>query len=105
MISESSVNIIKDICQFMAEGGGDCTQWRIGATADIEQVLYVDQGISRNYRWQIYRRAQSAEEAQAIVMGFRNLSCEECPACQRGRGPAVYVYAYLKKPLLEISAG
>lgn len=105
MISETSVKIIKDICQFMAEGGGDCTEWRIGATADIARVKLVDQGISRNYRWQICRRAQSAEEAQAIVMGFRNLSCEECPASQGGEGPAVYVYAYLKKPLLEATAG
>ena len=101
MISENSIKIIKDICQFMAEGGGDCTQWRIGAAANAEQALFVDRGLSRDYRWQICRRAQSAEEAQAIVMGFCNLSCEECPAGRNGDGSAVYVYAYLKKPELE----
>jgi hypothetical protein len=101
MISDSSVNIIRDICKLMSDGGGDCAQWRIGAAADVDHVLFVDQGVSRDYPWQICRRAPSADEARAIVVGFRNLSCEECPGGRDQNEAAVYVYAYLKNPRLE----
>ncbi len=98
MITDSSVNIIRDICKLMSDYGDDCAQWRIGAAANVDQVLFVDQGLARNYPWQICRRAPSADEARAIVDGFRNLSCEECPGGRDRNQAAVYVYAYLKTP-------
>jgi hypothetical protein len=103
MISDNSVKIIQDICQFMADGGGDCAQWLVGSAADVDKVLFLDHGIPRDYRWHICRRAQSAEEARAIVQGFRNLSCEECPGSHNG-AESVYVYAYLKRPRTGLDA-
>ncbi len=106
MLSESTIKIIRDISQFISEGGGDCSEWCIGATADVELGALREQGIPPEYRWQICRCAISGPEAWAIVQGFRNLSCEEIPLGDRhGDETSVYVFAYRKTPLLARAAG
>jgi hypothetical protein len=102
MMPDSTITIIQDICRLMTDGRTDCSQWRIGATSNVEATLFGDCGVPRDYRWHICRKADSAAEARAIVHGFRNLSCEECPAHdKKGDESAVYVYAYLKAPLMN----
>jgi hypothetical protein len=101
MLSESTIKIIRDISQIISEGGGDCSEWCIGCTADVELRVLRDIGVPPEYRWQICRCALSGADARAIVQGFRNLSCEEvADANGTDSESAVYVFAYLKRPML-----
>ncbi len=104
MTPDTTITIIRDICRIMTDGGGDCSKWRIGSASDLESTLFGDCGVSRDYRWHICRMANSAEEARAIVQGFCNLSCEECPTRGKEDETAVYVYAYLTAPLVKQTA-
>jgi hypothetical protein len=101
MLSESTIKIIRDISQIISEGGGDCADWCVGCTADVELRLLREFGVPPEYRWQICRCALSGSEARAIVQGFRNLSCTETPDPKdTGGEAAVYVFAYLRQPKL-----
>lgn len=97
MLSESTIKIIRDISQLISEDGGDCSDWLIGATWDVDLGVLRRLGIEPGYRWQICRCALSAADAKAIVEGFRNLSCMEvAEPDQSGVEKAVYVFAYRK---------
>jgi len=98
MIAESTVKIIKDICEAMGRSENDCSQWEVGFTADPERHLFTKLAIPRDSRWCIYRCASSASEAQAIVNAFWNFECKRCPLSSETRQDesAVYVFAYLK---------
>jgi hypothetical protein len=101
MLSESTIKIIRDISQIISEGGGDCAEWCIGCTADVELRLLRELGIPAEYRWQICRCALSGSDARAIVQGFRNLSCKQVSdPNDTGGETAVYVFAYLKRPVM-----
>jgi hypothetical protein len=101
MLSESTIKIIRDVSQIISEGGGECSEWCIGCTADVELRQLRDSGVPPEYRWQICRCALSAAEARAIVQGFRNLCCEEVADPNGTDGDsAVYVFAYLKRPMM-----
>ena len=101
MLSESTIKIIRDISQIISEGGGDCSEWCIGCTADVELRLLRELGIPPEYRWQICRCALSGSEARAIVQGFQNLSCEKIQdPGDTGGEAAVYVFAFLKRRML-----
>ena len=105
MLSESTIKIIRDISQIISEGGGDCSEWCIGCTADVELRMLRGMGIPPEYRWQICRCALSPAEARAIVLGFRNLSCEAVSdPGGTGEDAAVYVFAYLKRPVMAKTA-
>jgi hypothetical protein len=99
MLSESTIKIIRDISQFIGDSGGECAEWHIGATSDVDLRLLRDLGIDSQYRWQVCRCALSAAEARAIVLGFKNLSCTETPDPNNADGDgAVYVFAYRRTP-------
>jgi hypothetical protein len=98
MLSESTIKIIRDVSQFISEGGGDCSDWCIGATSDVDLGPLREMGIGADYRWQICRCALSAMEAKAIVQGFRNLSCTEVMDANKADDEtAVYVFAFRKR--------
>ncbi len=97
MLSESTIKIIRDISQFISEDGGDCSDWCVGATPDVDLGVLRKMGIGTDYRWQICRCALSVADAKAIVEGFRNLSCAEVTDSTPAAGEtAVYVFAYRK---------
>jgi hypothetical protein len=101
MLSESTIKIIRDISQIIGEAGGDCSDWCIGCTADVELRMLRESGVPPEYRWQICRCALSGSEARAIVQGFQNLSCEKiADPNDNGGETAVYVFAYLKRPMM-----
>ena len=109
MMAEETAKIIKEFCDLNAKAGGNCSEWCIGTTDDVERHLFGELGITRDYPWCIYRCALSAKEARAIMLGFHNIGFE---ASFGGRGnedeTAVYVFAYRKviaarKDLLESS--
>jgi hypothetical protein len=98
MLSETTIKIIRDISQIISDGGGECAEWCIGVTADVELRLLRDKGIQPEDRWQICRCAVSAVEARAIVSGFRNLSCMEVrDPGDAGGADSVYIFAYRKR--------
>ena len=100
MLSESTIKIIRDISQIISEAGGECSEWCVGCTADVELRMLRESGVPPEYRWQICRCALSGSEARAIVVGFRNLSCEQVfDPNDNGGETAVYVFAYLKRPM------
>jgi hypothetical protein len=101
MLSESTIKIIRDISQIISEAGGECSEWSVGCTADVELRMLRENGVPPEYRWQICRCALSGSEARAIVVGFRNLSCEPVfDPNDDGGETAVYVFAYLKRPMM-----
>ncbi len=106
MLSESTIKIIRDISQIISEAGGDCSEWCIGCTADVELRQLRGTAVPSEYRWRdLPLRALSSSEARSIVMGFRNLSCEGLSdPDDTGGETAVYVFAYLKRPMM-VNAG
>jgi hypothetical protein len=97
MLSESTIKIIRDISQLISEDGGECSDWHVGATWDVDLGVLRRLGIEPGYRWQICRCALSTAEAKAIVEGFRNLSCTEVTEPGHAKGEqTVYVFAYRK---------
>lgn len=101
MLTESTIKIIRDISQIISDGGGECSEWCIGVTSDVDLRLLRDMGIPTGYRWQICRCALSNMEARSIVMGFRNLSCKEViDPNDTSSDSTVYVFAYLKRRVM-----
>ena len=101
MLSESTTKIIREISQFINEDSGDCSDWCVGATSDVDLGLLRSRGISPGYHRQICRCALSAAEASAIVQGFRNLSCTEVvDPSDAGSEAVVYVFAFRKPSAL-----
>jgi hypothetical protein len=106
MLSESTTKIIREISQFINEDGGDCSDWCVGATSDVDLGLLRSRGIGPGYHRQICRCALSAAEARAIVHGFRNLSCTEVVDPNDADGQAaVYVFAFRKPSALTAIPG
>jgi hypothetical protein len=95
MKAQETSKIIRELCELNAKAGGVCAEWCVGATDDAERHLFEELGIPRDYNWCIHRRAISAREARAIVLGFHNIGCEASYA-EGGDESAVYVFAYRK---------
>jgi hypothetical protein len=99
MMTEVTASIVREICELNAKSRRENSDWFIGAVADVENYLFKELKIPRDYRWCLHRRATTAKEAQAIVMGFWNIGFRE----SRGAGAAldqsaVHVYAYAWPP-------
>lgn len=93
--TEKMADIIREFCDLNVKSGGNCSEWCIGVTDDVERRLFCELRIPRDYRWCIYRRAVSAEEARAIVQGFFNIGYETC-LDPKGGERAIFVFAYRK---------
>jgi hypothetical protein len=105
MISETTAKIIRDICDLNALDEGEGSEWHIGATGNVDQLLFTDLEIPRNYRWCMHRQVPSAREAQVIISAFRNVGFKECLRT----GPVddtseLYVFVYRNAPSLGKSA-
>jgi hypothetical protein len=95
MRTEATIDIIREFCELNTKSGGICAEWCVGATDDAEHHLFEELGIPRDYHWCIHRRAISAREARAIVLGFHNIGCEA--SFVKGEDEsAVHVFAYRK---------
>ena len=100
MCVEETVDIIREFCELNAKSGGVCAEWCVGATDDAERHLYEELGLPRDYRWCIHRRATSAREARAIVLGFHNIGCEAIFVKGEDES-AVHVFAYRKMGIAD----
>ncbi len=94
MDGERTVKIISDISHLINAWGGECSEWHIGVTTDLERELFA-RGIPRDHPGCLCRCAVSAQEARAIVRGFMNLSCNGNLDERDGvNGSAVYIFAF-----------
>lgn len=103
MNTEKMDEIIREFCELNAKSGGNCSEWCVGVTDDVERHLYRELGIPHDYRWCIHRRAVSAEEARAIAQGFLNIGYETSPD-RNGNEFAIYVFAYRKLAVINRDA-
>ena len=101
MNTESTVNIIKDICEAIGRSGNECAQWEVGVTANLEH-LSARLRIPPDFRWCVYRRASSALEAQAIAKAFWNIDCKKSShGAEVPDKTAVYIFAFRKNTSLN----
>lgn len=103
MSAAETASIIREFCELNAKAGGVCAEWCVGTTSDAERHLFQELRLPRDYRWCIHRRAISAKEARAIVLGFENIGFQASLA--RGNDEsAVHVFAYRKLSAAESRA-
>jgi hypothetical protein len=95
MTAQMTVEIIRDISDFIDRDNDEYSRWYIGAAADPEAYLFEEIGILRDSEWYIYRRAADTVEAVSIVKAFWNAECGRSPTNEDDLDPrTVYVFAY-----------
>jgi len=83
--------VIADIKSYVANNGGDYSQWYVGIATDPKQRLFNDHAVKEKSAW-IYHRCAGADIARAIEKFFLTQGMQG--GSGGGDDNSEYVYAY-----------
>ena len=95
-MAKSEIECKREIKVYVDGAGGSYRTWYVGITADIDERLFGDHGLSRQDALWIYRTASSSLVARRVEQYFLGLGFDG--GAGGGTGQATTVYAYRKRP-------